>query len=226
MYSDNYVEEQKKYFNNFLNKKKCKLFVDIISGTKSDKILDVGSGNGIFSLEMSLFFKYVIGLEFSERIIFAKKYLNQSGKKNIKFVRCDAKKMSFDNNSFDLVYCTGVVEHIPDVDDAIKEIARVSKKYVLFDTPTWRWEVYHFFKFWIWVATNPVYVLKRGIEKIRKENASIGGLAKKSWNEAHVNKWNISKWRSVFQKNGIKIIDEKIINFGMTYVVFGVKDKR
>lgn len=226
MYSENYDVARKKYFNDFLDKKKPKFFIEIIDRFKPKTCLDVGSGNGLFSLEMCNHFKSFVGIEVSDRICFAKKYLRQSGKKNIRFIRGDARKMSFDDNSFDLVYCTGVVEHIPDVDDAIKEIARVSKKYVLIDTPTWRWEVYHFFKFWLWVITHPVYVVKRTFEKVKTENATVGGLAKKSWNEAHINKWNISKWRSVFQKNGVKIIDEKIINFGMTYVVLGVKDNK
>lgn len=223
MYSNSYIVEREKYFNDFLNKKKRELFIDIIGWIKPSKILDVGSGNGIFSLEMSNHFKSVVGLEFSERIIFAEKYLNQTSNKNIKFVKGDATNIKFKDNSFDFVYCTGVVEHILDINKAIKEIVRVSKECILIDTPTWKWECYHFLRFWLWVLTHPVYVFHRTIEKMKVENASIGSLAKTSWNKAHVNKWSVSKWRKTFQENGITIISEYTINLGMTYIILGVK---
>ncbi len=43
-------------------------------------------------------------------------------------VICDARKLPFKDNSFDLVYSLGVVEHFPETAEAIKEHARVVKR--------------------------------------------------------------------------------------------------
>lgn len=49
----------------------------------------------------------------------------------------------FNNNQFDLVFSSEVLEHVPEhmVDAAVKELARVSRGEVLFACRTWRWYI-------------------------------------------------------------------------------------
>ena len=198
-----YPLDREKYFSYYINRAKLKVILDNFRVLEPKKVLEVGAGFGILGLEVSDYCGRLKGIEISDRLKIAKSNLKQSGKRNVSFVYGDATNMKFDDNSFDMVYCSQVLEHIPGCEKAIREISRVTKKNVIIDVPTPLWEVYHFFKFWLWVATHPVYVLKRGIEKIRKENASIGGLAKKSWRDEHVNKWSGRKWREVLARTRI-----------------------
>ena len=218
-----YVAERGKYLSDFVNKFKTDFIVDHVKKIMPKAVLEVGAGFGILGLEVSDHCGKLKGIEISERLTVAKSNLKQSGKKNVTFVHGDATKMKFGDNSFDLVYCSQVLEHIPDCEKAIKEIARVSKKNIIIDVPTPLWEIYHFFKFWFWVATHPVYVVKRTIEKIRKEDSSIGGLAKKSWRDEHVNKWSGRRWRETIEANGIRIVEDGKTAFGMVYYIVGEK---
>jgi len=67
---------------------------------------------------------YVIGLDISD------KSLKISHGKGIKCVKGNAEELPFKNDTFDLVYSDGLLEHFLDPKPIIKEIFRVSKKYV------------------------------------------------------------------------------------------------
>ncbi|MCK4797744.1 MAG: class I SAM-dependent methyltransferase, partial [Spirochaetes bacterium] len=192
---------------------------------KAKNMLEFGGGDlaRIFALASAFPDKVFYSIDFEYSKNATNNVIKYADLKNVNIIKADARNNVFKDNSFDFVYCTGVVEHILDINKAIKEIVRVSKECILIDTPTWKWECYHFLRFWLWVLTHPVYVFHRTIEKMKVENASIGSLAKTSWNKAHVNKWSVSKWRKTFQENGITIISEYTINLGMTYIILGVK---
>jgi len=97
--------------------------VDLVKKLKSDKVLEVGIGNKTTA-----------------------NYLKQNG---IKIDTCDFDKelepdyvadirdLPFENDSYDVVLAFEVLEHIPwrDVDKALKELHRVSKKYVIISIP-------------------------------------------------------------------------------------------
>ena len=218
-----YFSERKKYFSYYINRSKLKFILNNFERFKPKRVLEAGCGFGILGIEVCDHCGSLKGIEISDRLKVAKSHLKSSGKKNVSFVYGDATKMRFKDNSFDVVYCSQVLEHIPDCEKAVREIARVSKKHILIDVPTPLWEVYHFFRFWLWVITHPVYVVKRTFEKMRKENASIGGLAKKSWRDEHVNKWSGKKWKKVLEKEGIQIIDDFKTGWGMVYCLSGEK---
>lgn len=56
-------------------------------------------------------------------------------------VICDVRNLSdeFNNNSFDVVLCAEVLEHVPfeDFEDALKEIKKVAKDSVILTLPNW-----------------------------------------------------------------------------------------
>jgi ubiquinone/menaquinone biosynthesis C-methylase UbiE len=96
-------------------------------------ILEVGAGTGADLLELKRLGYKVIFSDFSSVAI-----------KNIKKVdpqlttiKCDARDLPFNKNSFDLVYCLGLLEHFnySDRQKIISELFRVSKNYVLIDVP-------------------------------------------------------------------------------------------
>jgi ubiquinone/menaquinone biosynthesis C-methylase UbiE len=94
------------------------------------KILDVGCGSGT----LAKFWKDqgydVIGLDISDEA------LEITRNKGIYCIKGDVTKgLPFNNDTFDLVYSDGLLEHFADPKPILEEIFRVSKKYVLTIVP-------------------------------------------------------------------------------------------
>lgn len=102
-----------------------------------DSILDVGSGEG-FTLSLLKEKKIgntLEGLEYSEVAI-------QLGKEmfpGVNLRQGDIYHMPYADNSFDLVICSEVLEHLERPEEALQELMRVTKKYCLFSVPNEPW---------------------------------------------------------------------------------------
>lgn len=94
---------------------------------KGKTALDVGCGGGILAEEFAAAGFSVTGLDPSENSIkTAKKHAIQNGL-NIHYETGTAENMPYPDNSFDVVYCCDVLEHVRDLNKAISEISRVLK---------------------------------------------------------------------------------------------------
>jgi ubiquinone/menaquinone biosynthesis C-methylase UbiE len=96
--------------------------------SKTLKILDVGSGPGLLSKELSIRFPgaKITGVDISKYSIkLAKK--NCKGIKNINFIVCDVKNLPFPDEYFDLVVCKDSFHQFSNPIKAIKEMYRVLK---------------------------------------------------------------------------------------------------
>jgi len=95
-----------------------------------DKILDAGCGIGLYGFEYALKNKVsVTGVDLSKDKIKNAEELKESLRiNNIKFLRGDLTNLDFEDESFDFVICSDVLEHIPNDQKAMKEIGRVLKK--------------------------------------------------------------------------------------------------
>lgn len=88
-------------------------------------VLDVGSSTGIIDNILSSKFKKVVGTDIDEGgIAYAKKNFK---KENLEFYLDDAMNLSFRDNTFDIVICAQVYEHVPDQSKLFSEIYRVLK---------------------------------------------------------------------------------------------------
>src|SRR3989344_8426663 len=107
-----------------------KEILPFIQNNKDFKILEVGSGTG----ELISFIKHknpnlqAFGLDFSEESIRRSKEISLRFNLSVEFERGDISKMSFPNESFDIVFGDQVLGHIEDVGKALQEIYRVTKK--------------------------------------------------------------------------------------------------
>ena len=89
------------------------------------KLLDVGSSTGIIDNELAKSFKHVTGIDIDKGgVQYAKKKYKR---KNLKFKLDDAMNLSFKDNSFDVVICAQVYEHVPSDIKLMNEIYRVLK---------------------------------------------------------------------------------------------------
>lgn len=95
----------------------------------SDKIiLDIGCGNGAFTVEMAKKGKKIIGIDVNSEELFGfKQVMKQMKLNNINIFKMDAETLAFDDNEFDIVTMVQVLEHISNQVGALQETYRVLK---------------------------------------------------------------------------------------------------
>jgi len=89
-------------------------------------ILDLGCGMGSDIPRFSRANTNVIGVDFADSI----EVVNQrfKGKKNIQLVQADIYNLPFKADSFDLIYCLGVLHHLPNIKQAFKNMVDLTKE--------------------------------------------------------------------------------------------------
>ena len=89
-------------------------------------IIDVGCGGGRYSNALRLLkAKQVTGVDYSDDGIFTAKKNYKF--KNISFKKQNVLKLKFKKNTFDIVFCNGVLHHTNDFKKGIKELHRICK---------------------------------------------------------------------------------------------------
>lgn len=114
--------------NKFSLRKKLKLpiLMKALEIQKDDTLLDVGCGAGVFSYEMALYGGKIVGLDYSEANVKAVKGMYKLN--NLSFEVGDAVSMPFENEMFDSILATEIIEHIQDDNKFVSECFRVLKK--------------------------------------------------------------------------------------------------
>ena len=97
---------------------------------KDSSILDIGCTSGYYYEILNFYFpdefKYH-GCDYNESSVkLAKKYYPK-----VQFTKEDITKLSFDKNSYDICFISGVFEHVPLYEQAISDVCRVSNKYII-----------------------------------------------------------------------------------------------
>lgn len=94
---------------------------------REDKtLLDVGCGNGYFSYYWEEFYQ-TICLDYSHYML----SINPCKKK----ICSSANSLPFENDSFDIVFCSNLLHHLKNPVEAVAEMKRVSKKFVVLSEP-------------------------------------------------------------------------------------------
>ena len=96
---------------------------EIVPINRDTTVLDVGCGSGNFTYQFSLLSNKVMGIDHSEYIF------KKNPHKNL--LLSDATNIAFKDNCFDIVFCSDTLHHIPEYTKTIREMVRVSKKYVI-----------------------------------------------------------------------------------------------
>lgn len=110
-----------------------KTLVKEIKQLKPQSILDVGCGEG-FTLEKlrkERIGKKLVGVDFLDRAIKIGKEIHPK----IELKKGSIYDLKFKDNTFDLVICSEVLEHLDDPEKGLEEIARVTKKYAVLSVP-------------------------------------------------------------------------------------------
>lgn len=96
---------------------------------KKKKILEIGSNTGFTTVNIGLLTNAkVIGIDVNESSVEKSKlYANKMGAKTVAFIKGSALELPFEDESFDLVWCSNVTSFIDDKKQAISEYLRVLK---------------------------------------------------------------------------------------------------
>lgn len=86
------------------------------------KILDVGCGVGANYSLLSDFGK-VFGIDSNQKAINICRKIGY-----FRLIKCDANSLPFEDESFDLIACLDLLEHVPDDQNVLSELARITKK--------------------------------------------------------------------------------------------------
>jgi SAM-dependent methyltransferase len=89
-------------------------------------VLDVGARDGHFSRLLTEHFESVTALDLT---------MPQFDFERVRPVQGDVTKLQFPDNSFDVVFCTEVLEHIPSLEKACSEISRVAGHALVIGVP-------------------------------------------------------------------------------------------
>jgi len=119
---------QKLLINNFLNS-----LLAVIKDLRIDSVLDAGCGEGftLDKLHENKIGEKLEGVDFLKTAI-------ELGKKthpHLKLRQGNIYHLPYKDNSFDLVICTEVLEHLKDPKKALSEIQRVALRYVILSVP-------------------------------------------------------------------------------------------
>ncbi|MDI6806467.1 MAG: class I SAM-dependent methyltransferase [Candidatus Aenigmarchaeota archaeon] len=116
-------------------RKTLKKILDEIKIPKEAKVIDVGCGSG-FTLTFFREFGYNDSIEIDlsrNSLAICKNYLILKMEKM--FFLMDARNLMFPDNSFDLVFSEGLLEHFKDFTAIAKELYRASKSWILLFQP-------------------------------------------------------------------------------------------
>lgn len=105
---------------------KLKALAPHVPITNDTKVLEVGCGNGFFTHAFDRQCD-VTGVDYSEKMLALNPVSNTR--------RMNAENLEFDDDSFDFVFCHGLLHHVGDEDKTVREMARVSRKHVVILEP-------------------------------------------------------------------------------------------
>ena len=154
-----------------------KKMVDMLKDKKIDSVADVGCGEGFGLKNMAIkkIGKKYLGLDTSKNAL----RLANKMKPEFIYVLGDIYKTPFENNKFDLVICSEGLEHLEKPEAAIKEIKRISRKYVLISVPYEPWfRILNFLrgKYLRMWGNHPEHINRwgeKGIKKLVSKNIKI-----------------------------------------------------
>ena len=89
-------------------------------------LLDVATGTGHTALHLAGSARLVAGLDITPQMLeLARDAGRDRGLKNVRWLRGDVRSMPFPDGTFDVLTCRRAPHHFPDLDLALKEMARV-----------------------------------------------------------------------------------------------------
>ena len=112
--------------------------IGFLKGIYFESLLDVGSGRGVFLLPFLEEFPYieVSSIDILDKRIEMLADISRGGIENLRVEKADICEQPYADGSFDVVTLLEVLEHIPDVENAIRSAVRMARKYIVVTVPS------------------------------------------------------------------------------------------
>ena len=109
-----------------------------LKGVYFETLLDVGSGRGVFLLPFLEEFPYVsaTSVDVLDKRVEMLTDIRNGGVENLKVLKANVCEQPLANKSVDVVTLLEVLEHIPDVESAIRAAVNMAKEYVVVTVPS------------------------------------------------------------------------------------------
>jgi ubiquinone/menaquinone biosynthesis C-methylase UbiE len=117
-FSEIYEAERHHGYHRWLDERSVGLVASLARGRE---ILEVGCGTGLILKETARMASRAVGLDLSPGM------LEVARKRDLEVVEGSADDLPFDDASFDLVYSFKVLAHVPTLETALQEMARVTR---------------------------------------------------------------------------------------------------
>jgi ubiquinone/menaquinone biosynthesis C-methylase UbiE len=121
-----------KYVNAAYSKWEIELILDSLQNVKNKRILDLACGVGRVLVPLAKKGAHVVGVDNSEKMLELCKNNVKSARvgKNVLLKKSNAANIPFSDDSFDIVICVGLLEHLPEPIryKVLSEISRVTKR--------------------------------------------------------------------------------------------------
>jgi len=169
------------------------------------RVLEIGGGNGLQAAKIAGWGCDVSSIDLMQRT-----------NKAIHFDvgDYDGKNIPFENENFDIVFSSNVMEHVLDIDMILKECKRVMKPDGLaihiMPTPSWRfWTIISHYPYLIGSFIRRIFSKDRGSSGVYSDGTPIipppHGAYRTAFHELYFySKW---RWERVFVVNGFQVSD-------------------
>lgn len=117
---------------------RVKMALGFLKGIYPENLLDIGSGRGVFLFPFIRDFPYteVTSVDILSHHVEFLNTIKRGGISRLTALQEDICCWDAPDNSFDVVTALEVLEHIPDVEKAVKNIVRLAKRYVVVSVPS------------------------------------------------------------------------------------------
>lgn len=193
-----------------------------------DQALELGCGDGRYSKYLAFYCKKLTAMEYNERRLTAK------SDEKTDFIIGDAQDLSqFGDNDMDLIFSSNLIEHLPDIDRALRECRRVVKEggLIIHTVPNRTWKFFHlllYYPFALKIVFLKIFSPEKakvllelvspdvGMDSsLRMQSGSFSikkyllpqthGISRSHFGEFKT--WGEMHWRNAFEKNGMEVVE-------------------
>lgn len=126
------------YFKEKEDLPRVNIVLGFLKGIYPSTLLDVGSGRGVFLFPLLRDFSYmdITSIDILDKRVELLNYLKIGGVDNLNVCKENICDYKIEDNSYEVVTLLEVLEHIPNVGEAIKNAVRIASRFVILTVPS------------------------------------------------------------------------------------------